>query len=121
MIQPPDETVGPVIARTVHPMMFGKRSHEAVAAGALTMTFRLWTRPKVKVGGQYREGASTIEVDSIELVPFGSISLADARRAGSSDLEALREITAHAGAVHDDTLVYRIDFHLVSADGANAF
>ena len=96
--------------------MFGKRSHEAIAAGELTMTFRLWTRPKVKVGGLYREGHSTIEVDSIELVPFGSISLADARRAGSADLEALRAITAHAGAVHDDTLVYRVDFHLVNPE-----
>ena len=106
------------MARTVHLMMFGKRSHEAIATRALTMTFRLWTRPKVKVGGQYREGAAVIEVDSIELVPFGSISLADARRAGSSDIAALRAITAHAGAVHDDTLVYRIDFHLVAGGHA---
>ena len=94
-------------------MMFGKRSHDAIAAGELTATFRLWTRPKVRVGGQYVEGPATIEVDSIELVPFGSISVADARRAGSSDIESLRAITAHAGPVHDDTLVYRIDFHLV--------
>ena len=93
--------------------MFGKRSHDAVAAGELTVTFRLWTRPKVKVGGRYTEGPSTIEVDAIELVPFGSISLADARQSGSSDLEALRAITAHGGPVHDDTLVYRVNFHVV--------
>ena len=54
-----------------------------------------------------------IEVDAMELVPFGSISLADARRSGSADIESLRTITAHAGPVYDDTLVYRIDFHVV--------
>ena len=94
-------------------MLFGKRSHDAVAAGQLTVTFRLWTRPKVKVGGRYAEGSVTIEVDEMELVPFGTISLADARRSGSKDIESLRAITAHAGPVYDDTLVYRIDFHVV--------
>ena len=97
-------------------MMFGKRSHDAVANGELTITFRLWTRPKVKVGGRYMEGPVMIEVDSMELVPFGSISLGDARRSGSDDIESLRVITAHAGLVHDDTLVYRIDFHIVDSD-----
>jgi hypothetical protein len=94
-------------------VLFGKRSHDALAAGTITVTFRLWTRPKVKVGGRYDEGPVTIEVDAMELVPFGTISLADARRSGSADIESLRSITAHAGPVHDDTLVYRIDFHIV--------
>ena len=67
----------------------------------------------MKVGGRYAEGLVTIEVDAIELDPFGSVSLAEARRSGSADIESLREITAHAGPVRDDTLVYRIDFHLV--------
>ncbi len=98
-------------------MLFAKRLHDAIAAGELTVTFRLWTRPKVKVGGRYAEGPATIEVDAIELVPFGTISLADARRAGSADIESLRAITAHAGPVHDDTLVYQIDFHVVNASG----
>jgi hypothetical protein len=94
-------------------VLFGRRSHDAIAAGDLTVTFRRWTRPKVKVGGRYAEGPVTIEVDAIELVPFGIISRADARRSGSSDVEALRAITAHSGPVHDDTLVYRVDFHVV--------
>ena len=54
-----------------------------------------------------------MEVDSIELVPFGSITKAEAQQAGSPDIEALRAITAHAGPVHDDTLVHRVEFHLV--------
>jgi hypothetical protein len=72
----------------------------------------LWRRPKVKVGGRYRVGDSQIEVDSVALVPFSSIDKTDIRRAGEADLESLRRRTAHAGPVHDETLVYRIEFHI---------
>ena len=65
------------------------------------------------MGGRYRVGPGYIEVDEIELVPFGSVSPADVRRCGERDREALRSRTAHAGPVDDDTLVYRIEFHAV--------
>ena len=94
-------------------MHFSPELREPVVAGAITLTFRLWTRPKVKVGGRYRVGPAVIEVDDMELVPFASVTAADVRRCGEADREALRARTAHAGPVHDDTLVYRIEFHLV--------
>jgi hypothetical protein len=81
--------------------------------GEITLTYRLWTRPQVKVGGRYRVGAGAIEVDEMELVPFGSVTAADVRRCGEADREELRTRTAHAGPVDDDTLVYRIEFHAV--------
>jgi hypothetical protein len=49
----------------------------------------------------------------MEMVPFASVTAADIRRAGERDRETLRDRTAHAGPVDDDTLVYRIDFHVV--------
>jgi hypothetical protein len=52
-------------------------------------------------------------VESIELLPFSSVTAADVRRCGEKNREALRARTAHAGPVHDDTLVYRIEFHVV--------
>jgi hypothetical protein len=61
-------------------------------------------------------GAAQIEVDTIELVPFGSVTRADLRRTGEQDLETLRRRTAHAGPVDDDTLVYRIEFHVVGTN-----
>jgi hypothetical protein len=85
-----------------------------VADGTITLSFRLWSRPKVKVGGRYRSGAVTIEVDDIDLVPFSSVTPADLAETGEPDLESLRGRTAHAGPVHDDTLVYRIEFHVVT-------
>ena len=91
--------------------MFSKELREDVLSGEVTVSFRLWSRAKVKEGGEYPVGTGRIVVDSVELVPFSSIDEADLRRTGETDLEALRRRTAHAGPVHDDTLVYRIEFH----------
>ncbi len=88
--------------------------HDDIAAGEITLTVRLWRRPQVKAGGRYRVGLALIEVDSMEQVPFGSITDADIRRSGERGREALRTRAAHAGPIADDTLVYRIAFHTVS-------
>jgi len=67
----------------------------------------------VSPGRRYPVGLSWIEADSIELVPFSSIDEDDVRRAGETDLEALRRRAAHAGPIDDDTFLYRIVFHTV--------
>jgi hypothetical protein len=97
-------------------MEFSRELRNDVLAGDITLTVRLWQRPRVKEGGRYRVGPGEIEVDAIELVPFAVITGKDVRRAGEPDRETLRERAAHAGPVDDDTLVYRIEFHAVSPD-----
>jgi hypothetical protein len=92
---------------------FSAELRPAVIAGDLTVSFRLWQRPKVRAGGQYPVGPAVIEVDSIELVPFGTITADDVRRAGEPDLETLRRRAAHAGPIDDDTVLFRIEFHVV--------
>ena len=96
-------------------MIFSQELRDDVLAGAITVSFRLWKRPKVKTGGQYPvgPGAGRIEVDSIELIPFAAIADADVARAGEPDRETLRNRAAHAGPITDDTLVYRVEFHPV--------
>ncbi len=94
-------------------MQFSRDLRERVADGTITLTVRLWSRPQVKAGGRYQVLGRTIEIDEIELVPFSSITRADMKRAGETDREAMRERTAHAGPVDDDTPVYRIEFHRV--------
>jgi hypothetical protein len=94
-------------------MHFSPDLRERVADGTVTVSYRLWSRPKVKVGGVYRSGSVTIEVDEIELLPFSSITDEDLARTGEPDVEALRRRAAHAGPIHDDTLVYRVEFHVV--------
>lgn len=94
-------------------MEFSRELRDDVIAGDITVSFRLWRRPKVRVGGRYPVGPAHIEVDSIELVPFASIAADDVRRCGEPDRESLRRRAAHAGPIGDDTLLYRIEFHLM--------
>ena len=98
-------------------MQFSRELHDHVLAGDITLSVRLWQRPKVKEGGRYRVGPGLIEVDAIELLPFSAITEADVRRAGEPDRETLRERAAHAGPIDEDTLVYRIELHAVGDEG----
>ena len=102
-------------------MIFSRELRDDVLAGTITVSFRLWKRPKVKGGGRYPvgsggsdgSGGGQIEVDSIELIPFAAITEADVRQAGEPDRETLRRRAAHAGPITDDTLLYRVEFHPV--------
>lgn len=93
-------------------MEFSRELRDAVISGDITVSFRLWRHPRVKEGGRYAVGPAQIEVDSVELVPFGSITAADIRRSGEKDRESLRQRAAHAGPITDGTLLYRVEFHL---------
>jgi hypothetical protein len=94
-------------------VQFSPDLRDRVADGAITVSYRLWSRPKVKVGGVYRSGSVVIEVDEIELLPFSSITGEDLVRTGEPDLETLRRRAAHAGPIHDDTFLYRVEFHVL--------
>jgi hypothetical protein len=94
-------------------MMFSRDLRAGVAAGDITVTIRLWSRPKVRTGGRYHSAGVDIEVDSVEMLPFSAVTDDDVRSSGERDREALRVRAAHAGPVDDDTLVYRIEFHVV--------
>jgi hypothetical protein len=93
--------------------MFSPELREGVAAGDITVSVRLWQRPKVRAGGRYASHGLSIEVDTVELLPFSAITADDVARSGEADREALRRRAAHAGPIGEDTLVYRIEFHTV--------
>ena len=94
-------------------VQFSPELRDRVADGTITVSYRLWSRRKVKVGGTYRSSSVVVEIDDIELLPFSSITDEDLARTGEPDLETLRRRAAHAGPIHDDTLVYRVEFHVV--------
>lgn len=93
--------------------MFSRELRDAVASGEITVSIRLWTRPKVKVGSRYTTAGVVIEIDSVELLPFSAVTTEDVRFSGEASREALRARAAHAGPITDETLVYRIEFHVV--------
>ena len=92
---------------------FSRHLRDDVLAGEITLSVRLWKRPRVKQGGRYRVGPGEIEVDAVELVPFGAVTGEDVRRAGEPDRETLRRRAAHAGPIDEDTLVYLVEFHVL--------
>ena len=94
-------------------MQFSPDLHERVANGTITVSYRLWSRPKVKVEGIYRAGSVAIEIDDIELLPFSSITHDDLACTGEPDLDSLRRRAAHAGPINDNTLLYRVEFHVI--------
>jgi hypothetical protein len=94
-------------------MLFTKDAISGLADGTITLTFRTWSRPQVKVGGRYRTWDLLLEVDAVSVVDPGSISDADARRAGYVSAEILRrklEKPGHEGAV------WRVEFRCIGAD-----
>ena len=99
---------------SVRGVEFSRELRNDVLAGDITLSVRLWKRPRVRQGGRYRVGLGEIEVDAIELVPFAAVTAQDVRRAGEPDRETLRRRAAHAGPIDEDTLVYRVEFHAVS-------
>jgi hypothetical protein len=93
-------------------VQFSPDLRDRVADGTITVSYRLWSRPKVKVGGLYRSGSVVIQIDDIELLPFSSINREDLAQTGEPDVETLCRRAAHAGPIGPDTLLYRIEFHV---------
>src|SRR6266516_4844346 len=96
-------------------MEFSRELRDDVMSGDITVSFRLWRRPQVREGGQYRVGPVKIEVDSVELVPVASITAAAIRRPGESERASRRQRAAHAGPMASGTRLYRVEFHLGEA------
>jgi hypothetical protein len=93
-------------------LLFQKRFHEGLVSGAVTVTFRRWEKPHVKVGGRYRcHPIGVLEVDAVETVRAGDIDEADARRAGFADREELLEYLRGRGRLDARTEVFRVALH----------
>ena len=54
-------------------MQFSPDLRDRVADGTITVSYRLWARPKVTVGGVYRSASGWIDIDEIDLVPFSAV------------------------------------------------
>ncbi|GAA3723159.1 hypothetical protein GCM10022399_44450 [Terrabacter ginsenosidimutans] len=94
-------------------MLFSRDLRERVAGGEVTVSIRLWSRPQVKEGCRYRTAGVVIEIDSIEVLPFSAVTDDDVAASGEADRESLRDRAAHAGPIGDNTLVHRVEFHVV--------
>lgn len=90
-------------------MQFDARSRDAILQGSVTLTFRRWKRRQVVAGNRYRTTLGMIEVESVEVVDDGAVTMADARRAGCGSVEELFD-----QLVGDPDLpLYRVAFRVV--------
>ena len=85
-----------------------------LADGSITVTFRRWKRPQVVAGNAYRSPIGMLRVDSVEQVTAGSITDADAVRAGAADRDSL--LARMKPRPSDDELLYRVELHFEGAD-----
>jgi hypothetical protein len=51
-------------------MQFSRELRDKVIDGSITVSFRLWQRAQVRVGGVYPVRDGYIQVDSLDLIPF---------------------------------------------------
>jgi len=86
-----------------------------VAAGELTVTWRLWKRAHVKVGRAYPAAHGAVVIDDVRLVRARDVTDADARDVGLADARSLIDLArSHKRTrVSGDTLLHRVAFHYV--------
>ncbi len=95
-------------------LLFQRRFHDGLVDGSITMTFRLWSTPRVKPGARYRcHPIGVLEVDSIEHTAVGDISAEDARLSGFSSRAALLEYLEDLSRTRltDETRLFRVRLH----------
>lgn len=95
-------------------LLFQKRFHAGLVSGAVTVTFRRWDKPHVRVGGRYRcHPIGVLEVDRVDRVVVRDITETDAMRSGFGSRAELVEYlrTARDEALDDDASVFRIELH----------
>ena len=97
---------------------FTEDAYPLIAAGKLTVTWRLWKYAHVKAGKQYNLGSwdgapGSIYIDDVRTVRVADLTAGDAREVGRADVASLvAACAAHTRAtVTPDTLLYRVAFH----------
>lgn len=93
-------------------MLFKRHALDGLANSTITVAFRRWARPRVRVGGRLRTAVGVLSVDAVDEVRVADITEEDARRAGFSSRRALLDDMA----TQRDGCVYRIALRVAGPD-----
>ena len=74
-------------------MLLPPKIAAGVADGSVTLAYRRWPVPRVKVGGRFLTSAGLIEIVSVEQVADASITPADAEAAGAATPAEVLKLT----------------------------
>jgi hypothetical protein len=94
-------------------MRFTKPFWAGIADGSVTVAFRRWKNPTVRVGRPYRTGGGRVEVTAVDIVDPARITDADARRAGHPSADDVR---AYLDGGDPTRAVYRVEFRLLDEE-----
>ena len=73
-------------------MLLPARIAQGVRQGSITLAYRRWEQPRVRVGGTQLTSAGIVRFDEVEeIIELATITDADAQAAGFPDGQALRE------------------------------
>ena len=93
-------------------MLFKGSFHEAIASGAITVTYRAWKSARVKVGNRYRLNAEgVVAVDEVRETAVTEITDAAARASGFASRDALLKHLFPARAGDPAATVFEVRFH----------
>ncbi len=95
-------------------LLFQKRFHAGLVSGEVSLTFRRWPQPRVRVGGRYRcHPIGVLEVDALVQITAAEIGEPDAKKAGFASRAELLEYLASAAAAPfgPASPVYRVALH----------
>lgn len=93
-------------------LLFKKPFHAGLTSGAITLTFRRWEKPHVRVGGRYRcHPIGVLEVDRVDRVRANALTADDATRAGFASVAALRAYLEELGPLADTDELWRVELH----------
>ena len=93
-------------------MLLKRAVLDRIASGEVDLVFRRWRKPTVRTGGRLRTAVGMLEIDRVRRVAVGSISAADAHRAGyATRADLIRDLSSGR-----DGDVYRIDVRLGGSD-----
>jgi hypothetical protein len=93
-------------------MLFKKEVLDQIAAKRVTLAFRRWRKPSVKVGGTLTTAVGVLKIEAVDKVAMTKISEAEAKRAGFPTRSALlKELAKHPGSD-----VYRVTFRVQGPD-----
>lgn len=92
-------------------MLFKQAVLSEIAAGKITVAFRRWRRPTVRVGGTLKTAVGVLAIDAVERITWKDITAKQARAAGfASPGDVKSELAQREGVLH------RIVFHLAGDD-----
>jgi hypothetical protein len=85
---------------------------DRILSGEIDLAFRKWHRPTVKAGGTLNTAVGVLAIDAVDIADESAITVDEARRAGYTSVEALRNELAR----RTEGSVYRVRVHHVGDD-----